>query len=117
MEKLTNKESDSKQEKDRTQQGEKDINGRKHIYNTWSINIGIEEVKFIVESGGLIGVSLEQNNLGVKFGKKTKREPYDFFAGLVMNQMLSMAKAADTKDFWDCVTMGTQISCTRRYQA
>ena len=82
---------------------------RNHIFNTWSINLASEEIGIIVESGGLIGLSLEQNNLGVPFGKKTKKENNQFFARLVMNQLLAMAKAAKSADFWECITMGTDF--------
>ncbi len=96
-------------EKDGTQCEETMIHGRRHFFNTWSINLGSEEVGIIVESGGLIGVSLEQNNHGVKFGKRVQREPYEYYPQLVLNQILSMAKAADDPRFWDCVTMGTDF--------
>ncbi len=85
------------------------IYDRNHIFNTWSINLASEEIKIIVETGGLIGLSLEQNNLGVPFGKKTRKENNQFFARLVMNQLLAMAKAAKSADFWKCTTMGTDF--------
>ena len=82
--------------------------GRLHTYNTWSINLGVEEIGWIVESDGLIGISMEQNNLGIGFGKKTrKKQPY--FAHLVMNQILDMAKAAATPKFWNHITLGTDF--------
>ncbi len=96
-------------EKDKTQTDEVRIHDREHIFNTWSLNLGLEEIGIIVDSGGLIGLSLEQNNLGVGFGKKTKKKNKAFFARLVMNQLLSMAKAANKPEFWNCITMGTDF--------
>ncbi len=93
----------------KTQIQKTDIAGREHTFNTWSINLGVEEIGYIVESGGLIGISLEQNNLGIAFGQKTDKEDEEFFGQLVMNQILSMAKAANTEDFWSHVTMGTDF--------
>ena len=83
------------------------VEDRKHLFNTWSINLGVEEIAIIVESGGLIGISLEQNILGVPFMKKIKNVSNSFFPRLIMNQILAMAKASKTHDFWNCVTMGS----------
>ncbi len=82
--------------------------GRDHTYNTWSINLASEEIRWIIDSDGMIGISMEQNNLGVGFGAKTKgKQPY--FTHLVMNQLLDMAKAAGAPDFWDHITLGTDF--------
>lgn len=83
------------------------IYGREHRYNTWSINLAREEINWIIESDGLIGLSLEQNILGIEFGKKTKRKQ-PFFVHLVMNQLLDMASVSSPK-FWDHITMGTDF--------
>ena len=96
-------------EVDSTQCEEEMINGRLHHFNTWSINLGSEEVGIIVKSGGLIGISLEQNNHGVKFGKRVQRKAYEFYPQLVFNQILSMARAANDPNFWDCITIGTDF--------
>ncbi len=94
-------------EKDSTQTEEVRIHEREHIFNSWSLNLGLEEIKIIVDSGGLIGLSMEQNNLGVGFGKKIKKKNKTYIARLVMNQLLSMARAANTEKFWSCITLGT----------
>ena len=94
-------------EKDSTQTEEVRIHEREHIFNSWSLNLGLEEIKIIVDSGGLIGLSMEQNNLGVGFGKKIKKKNKSYIARLVMNQLLSMARAANTEKFWSCITLGT----------
>ena len=83
--------------------------GRHQIFNTWSINLGMEEIGIIVRSGGLIGVSLEQNNLGIPFGARLKKKPETYFTDLVFNQILAMARAADHPEFWRCITMGTDF--------
>jgi hypothetical protein len=83
--------------------------GRPHVYNTWSINLGLEEIGWIVESGGIIGVSMEQNNLGVRFGKKVKKPSSTYSVHLVFNQIMDMAKAAKSQAFWDCICLGTDF--------
>lgn len=83
--------------------------GREHSFNTWSINLCIEEIGWIVESGGLIGLCMDQNILGVGFGKKTKKKDPTFFTHLVMNQLLSMAKASKTPKFWNHIMFGTDF--------
>lgn len=93
----------------KSQKYEEKIYGRDHIFNTWSINLGVEEIGIIVDTGGLIGLSMEQNNLGIPFGKKTKKEKHPFFVRLVLNQLMAMARAAGKKEFWDCITMGTDF--------
>ena len=94
-------------EKDSTQTDEIRIHEREHIFNSWSLNLGLEEIGIIVDSGGLIGLSMEQNNLGVGFGKKIKTKNKTYITRLIMNQLLSMAKASNSAKFWNCITLGT----------
>lgn len=87
--------------------------GRTVYFNTWSINLAHEEVRWIVESGGLIGVCLEQNILGIGFGKKVrkkkKQENPTLFAQMILDQMLMMGVAAGTERFWDCIMIGSDF--------
>ena len=76
-------------------------------FNQWSINIGTEEIKKIIDSGGLIGLSLEQNILGVGFFEKLKNVQDNFNTYLVLHQLQVMAKASGTSNFWDHVMIGT----------
>jgi hypothetical protein len=92
-------------------------------YNSWSINLATEEVRDIVDSGGLIGLSFEQNILGVAFlgGKKglqikklkTQREKQkgvrETYTMLIAGQLCKMAEAAGSGAFWKCISIGTDF--------
>jgi hypothetical protein len=96
-------------ENDKNQISIKAINGKELRFNTWSINLGRQEVRRILDSGGLIGLSMEQNILGVGFFEKTKKKELSFHADLLVHQLLIMAQEAGTKSFWKHISIGTDF--------
>ena len=83
--------------------------GREFRNNSWSINLGSQEINRIIDSGGLIGLSMEQNILGVGFFEKIKKKKSEFHTLLLVNQLLSMAQASGTNDFWKHIAIGTDF--------
>ncbi|MEO0338564.1 MAG: hypothetical protein AAF242_05050, partial [Bacteroidota bacterium] len=84
---------------------------REVVNNTWSINLAAEEIQYIVDSKGLIGLSFEQNILGVDFfgeGKK-KREDKSHNLYLILNQLLDMGRICKDATFWKHITIGTDF--------
>ncbi len=45
-------------------------------FNPWSINLYDEEINIIIESGGLIGINLDERIIGTKHNKKKNRIEY-----------------------------------------
>ena len=76
-------------------------------FNRWSINLAREEITAIVDSDGLIGLSLEQNILGVKFGDKLKEWDREDFTHLIVSQLCVMAEVANTHAFWRHIAIGS----------
>ena len=100
-------------------------------FNYWNINLSAEDLQVIVQSGGLIGLNLDQRILGimhrVKFfqvlapgifkDKSEKRNKTE----LIADNILGMAKAMkdlnlglhrygpDRFSFWDCLCLGTDF--------
>jgi hypothetical protein len=84
-------------------------NNRELRFNNWSINLGKEEISRIIESDGLIGLSMEQNILGVGFFEKLKNKDASFHARLLVHQLLVMAQAAGSAKFWEHICIGTDF--------
>ena len=101
--------SDEKREKDKTQVFSRPTPHftRRLRFNSWSINLATEEIAAIVESDGLIGLSLEQNILGVKFGDKLKDWKREDFTHLIVSQLCVMAEISGTPNFWKHVAIGS----------
>lgn len=78
-------------------------------FNTWSINLGRQEVKRIIDSDGIIGICFEQNNIGVGFFENLKKKDASFHSNLVVHQLLMMAQVSGTADFWKHVSIGSDF--------
>ena len=107
---LTNGEAISPQ----TRQYHSSLLGLDVRFNTWSINLFQEEIQAIVRSEGLIGLSLEQNILGLKFGSKLKGRGKDkvdktrkLHTQLIAAQLCIMAMASNSGHFWKCICIGS----------
>jgi hypothetical protein len=96
-------------EDDKHQISKREINGRELRFNTWSINLGRQEVRWIIDSGGLIGLSMEQNILGIGFFEKLKDKDMSFHADLLVHQLLIMAQESGTPEFWKHISIGTDF--------
>jgi|GEM_PF-2406577 len=78
-------------------------------YNKWSINLASEEIVAIVESDGLIGLSLEQNILGVGFSDKMKKATQADYTHLIVSHLCMMAKASGSSGFWKHIAIGSDF--------
>ena len=96
--------------------------GMEARYNSWSINLYKEEIKAIVDSDGLIGLSFEQNIVGIAFiggkkgykikGKKKLKSKIEAvrnkYTQLIVGQLCAMAKAGGP-GLWKCISIGTDF--------
>lgn len=83
-------------------------------YYKWGINLCDEDIRNIVESNGLIGITFDQRILGYE-GNKTINKPL-FWAQVILNTMMAFAdawmkesKQADPSRLWNCLCIGTDF--------
>lgn len=93
-------------------------NGRKFrgsYFNNWSINVSDEEINYIHESGGLIGVMLDKGLLGSPDTLKTIRalksenQRKKAFITLLLDNIFHIVRAVGDRRGWDVVTMGSDF--------
>lgn len=78
-------------------------------YNKWSINLANEEIRDIINSDGLIGLSLEQNILGVGFSDKMKKASQADYTHLIVSHLCVMAEASGSANFWSHISIGSDF--------
>lgn len=77
----------------------------------WNINLCDEDIEVITESGGLIGISLDERILGVKPGMKSAET--DDWAAVLTRNILGMVTAAKEsgmshpENIWKCLSIGS----------
>jgi len=91
--------------------GEKDDSFHKKGFYQWNINLCDEDIEVIAETGGLIGVSLDQRILGEKPDAKTTEVEYWVMA--MARNIIGMVYAAkgrgitNPENVWKCFTIGS----------
>ncbi|MBN2664020.1 MAG: hypothetical protein JXR68_10255 [Bacteroidales bacterium] len=93
-------------------------------YSNYEVNIASQEVEAIYNSGGLIGINFDQNVLSKKpkneqcddsFSNDTKNWTPEDWAGLIIDNLLSMVQALDNNidelndNVWNIFTIGSDF--------
>lgn len=79
----------------------------------WNINICDEEIRWIVESGGIIGLSFDQRIVGVDLDQRPGAP--ENWAWYLTNNILAFARACFSSSMsspqrvWDCIGLGTDF--------
>lgn len=91
---------------------------RHHRLYKWSINVSNDEVNYIVNCGGLIGLMMDKGNLGglqeirnisgITDMEKMRKE----FAKLFWDNAFQIVKAAGSEKGWDVISLGTDYEGT-----
>jgi hypothetical protein len=84
------------------------------IFNAWNINVCDEDIKIILETKGLFGLSFDQRILGLE--KKETKSPRNSIQ-LIWENLEGVIKAAYRSDLpkgvkdriWNCMTIGTDF--------
>ncbi len=98
-----------------------------YYFNTWSINLYDEDIRFIHKSGGLIGIILFPERLA---GSVARQRFIDFqddpdkkrdeAIKLLMAHIFHVVRVCNSKDAWDLITIGSDfdgmISSFSEYQ-
>lgn len=91
---------------------------RHHRLYKWSINVSNDEVNYILNSGGLIGLMMDKGNLGgineikdisgITDLDKMRKE----FSKIFWDNAFQIVKAASSEKGWDCISLGTDFEGT-----
>ncbi len=115
-----------KAEKDKSSEQGFEIRGMTYFYNPWGINLSGEDVREIVRSRGLIGISMDERILAAKRTRKwfaRKRWSIErkrtLFSGIILNNILGIFDAiygsnsdlsAEEKSFApNCLCLGSDF--------
>lgn len=86
----------------------------KHSYfHNWAINLSAEEIRYIHQSGGLIGIMVDKGLLGslnTLEEIKALKDPLqrkDAFVELVASNLFHAVQAVGKKSAWDILSLGT----------
>lgn len=91
-------------------------NGRKFrgsYFNNWSINVSDEEIEYIHESGGMVGIMVDKGLLGSPDTLKNIRTVTDSgqrkkaFITLLLDNIFHVVRTVGDRSGWDIVTLGT----------
>ena len=91
--------------------GEKDDSFHKKGFYQWNINLCDEDIEVITETGGLIGISLDQRILGEKPDAKSTEVEYWVMA--MARNIIAMVFAVKARgltnpeNIWKCFTIGS----------
>lgn len=87
--------------------------GKKSYFHNWTINLSDEEIRFIHDTGGLIGVMLDKGLLAsptVLDEIRDLKDPAEIrkaFVELIVNNIFQVVHAIGKRSAWDVLAVGT----------
>jgi len=85
----------------------------KNSFYQWNINLSDEDVRMIVESGGIIGLSFDQRIIGVDLATHPQTDSH--WAGYLVNNIVAFVNACIDSTLsqpyraWDCIGLGSDF--------
>ncbi|MEM6270001.1 MAG: membrane dipeptidase [Bacteroidota bacterium] len=99
--------------KDSRRKADRKRKGRGSYFHNWTINLSDEEIRFIHQTGGLIGVMLDKGLLGSPEVLQQIREMESTqqirqaFVELIVNNIFQVVHAIGDRSAWDVLAVGT----------